>query len=98
MTQVINTKGESTLLSKLDQLPDWISSTQLVSLGLFSSNCAMYLARVRGQSPDYIKIGKKVLYPKSGVIDFIRNHSHDGSIPKHKKPDTAVKEENLIGE
>lgn len=65
-----------------EALPEFLNSQHLVELGLYSSVDAAYLARVRGHSPHFLKLKRKVLYPKSSVIEFIeqsmerRNSSH----------------------
>lgn len=64
---------------KFKALPELLSSHDLVDLGLFRSPTAAYLARLRGYSPDYIKIGNLVKYPKSKVLEFIQKQLQNGS-------------------
>lgn len=63
----------------LETYPEFLSSSDLVSLGLFGSPDLAYLARRKGNSPDYIKIGRKVLYPKPAVVEFIEQRLQKGS-------------------
>lgn len=55
-------------------LPEFISSHDLVKLGLFSSADKAYVARVRGNGPAFLKIGRRVMYPKASVMQFINDH------------------------
>ena len=55
----------------LEQYPLFLSSQDLVELGIYSSLDAVYLARVRSNSPKYIKLKHKILYPKAAVIEFL---------------------------
>lgn len=66
------------LISGFDSLPEFLNSHDLVKLGLWPSDDAVYLARLRGLSPDFIKLGKKILYPKASVIEFIQRHLKSG--------------------
>lgn len=59
-------------ISCFDGMPDLLATQDLVSLGLYPSTDAAYLARIRGKSPDFLKIGRKVLYPKASVMDFLK--------------------------
>lgn len=55
-------------------LPDLLNTNDLINLGLYTSKNSAYSARVNGHSPDYIKIGRRILYPKQSVIEFVDNH------------------------
>ena len=72
----------SEILTKLEGLPEFLSSHDLVALGLFPSPDSVYLARFRGNSPDYCKFGRKIRYPKQSVIDFIESRMKRGDVPK----------------
>jgi hypothetical protein len=69
-------------LSHFTSLPELLSSQDLITLGLFSSPDAAYVARLHGNSPDFIKLRRKILYPKSSVIQFIEDRLKKGCIPK----------------
>lgn len=69
---------EKTTFPILDSLPEFLKSNDLVQLGLYPSNDAVYLARIRGQGPDFIRFKRKVLYPKTSVFTFIERHFYKG--------------------
>ena len=64
-----------------DQLPELLSTKDLVNLGFWPYQDAAFLARRKGNSPDFLRIGSKILYTKTSVFAFIEKHSRDGSIP-----------------
>ena len=64
-------------------MPDLLTSHDLVKLGLFRNTDAAYLARLRKHSPDYIKVGGLVKYPKASVIAFINSRLQSGSTPSN---------------
>lgn len=66
----------------LQTLPEFLSSDDLVQLGLWPTTSAVYFARIRGNGPDFIKIGRKIFYPKTSVIDFVSQAIAKGNIPK----------------
>ncbi len=66
------------IFSNLEKFPDFLSCHDLVTLGLFINSEAAYLARLRGNSPDWLKLGRKILYPKQSIIDFIDRHMRQG--------------------
>jgi len=63
-----------TNLPTLSSLPEFISSHELVQLGLFSSTDKAYVARVRGNGPAFLKIGRRIMYPKTSVMQFVNDH------------------------
>lgn len=71
------------ITSQLESMPDLLTSHDLVKLGLFRSTDAAYLARLRGHSPDYVKVGGLVKYPKAKVIEFINSRLQNGSTPSN---------------
>jgi len=66
----------------IESMPALLSVSDLVAIGLYSSTNAAYLARVHGNSPDFIKLKRKVLYKRESVADFIQQHTHNGSSPE----------------
>ena len=70
------------LAQRLESMPDFMTGNDLVALGLYRSNNALYIARLRGQAPDHIKFLRKILYPRDAVIAFINAHSKSGSMAK----------------
>jgi len=51
--------------------PEFLSSGDLVKLGLYPTTGALYFARRRGKSPNFIKIGRRIVYPKHSIIEFL---------------------------
>ncbi len=72
----------SVLLTKLESLPELLNSKDLVTLGLYPTKDSVYIARLRGKSPDYVQIGHKVLYPKKCVLEFLERHFLRGDNPR----------------
>ncbi len=68
-----------TLSGKLNHMSEFLSSQDLVDLGIYKSTDAAYLARIRSNSPSYIKLKHLVLYPKQAVIEFLEQRTHYGS-------------------
>ena len=69
---------QNALISNFDSLPPLLSTQNLVDLGLYSSIDAAYAARLKGHSPDFIKLHRKILYTKASVIEFIERRTHKG--------------------
>ncbi len=69
----------NSLSEKLNQMSEFLSSQDLVDLGIYPSTDAVYLARIRSNSPNYIKLKHKVLYPKNAVIAFLEERLHQSS-------------------
>jgi hypothetical protein len=53
-------------------LPELLSTGDLVRLGIFKTHQAAYAARHMGTGPEFFKVGQKLLYPKIGVIEFMK--------------------------
>ncbi len=84
---VMEDKNEVNFIgSKLDSMPEFLTTNDLVALGLYRNIDGTYLARIRGTSPDYIKVGRKILFPKSKVIEFLRARIQDGSKSRKNEP------------
>lgn len=58
-------------------LPEVCSTDDLVKAGLYSSLHTAYMARTRGACPPYIKLGRKFIYPKEGVIGWLKGNIHE---------------------
>lgn len=54
-----------------DGLPEFLTTSDLIALGLYCSSDSAYGQRKRGTGPAYIKMGKKVLYSKANLIKFL---------------------------
>jgi hypothetical protein len=61
-----------------EQMPEYLSTRHLINLGIFSSIDAAYQARCNGNSPDFIKLRHKILFPKQAVINFLASRLHSG--------------------
>lgn len=72
------------------ELPEFLNSHHLVSLGLWPNVSAVHLARMRGNCPDYLKIGKKIYYPKSSVIEFIEKNMNEARKEEQDDRDKAA--------
>ena len=70
--------------SKFKSLPEFLRASDLVNLGLYVTTKALYFARIRGHSPNFIKIGRRILYPKTSVIDFLENRTKVVDCPREK--------------
>lgn len=68
--------------AQLENLPEFLTSRDLVKLGLFSSVNSLYAARQQGRGPDFVKYQKKVLYARSSVLKFLESRIRDGSVPR----------------
>lgn len=68
------------LFNQLDAFPEFLNSHHLVQLGLYPSIDAVCLARLRGNSPDFVKLKGKVLYPKINVVEFLEVRMKKGSV------------------
>jgi hypothetical protein len=64
----------------LNDLPEFITSKVLVELGLYPTISACRVSRHKGTSPSYLKIGRKILYPRESVLEFINKNFKDGSL------------------
>jgi len=61
------------LNSSFEDFPEFLSTHDLIDLGIYPSVNAAYEDRIRGSSPKYIKLHHKILYPKKSVIEFLEN-------------------------
>lgn len=67
---------------ELKNYPEFLMSHHLVELGLYGNLGAVRSARWRGSGPDYIKLQKKILYPKKNLIKFLQSRMKMGSVVK----------------
>ena len=56
---------------RLKMFPEFLRSTDLIKLGLYGSFDTLYRARLEGNSPDFIRLKRKILYPKKSLIEFL---------------------------
>ena len=66
----------NTISDKLSYMSEFLSSQDLVDLGIYPSTDAAYLARIRSNSPSWIKLKHKVIYPKKAVLEFLEQRMH----------------------
>ncbi len=55
----------------LSRLPEFLTTLDLVDIGLYPTRSAVHLARSRGQAPSCMRIGKKIVFPKGAIIEFV---------------------------
>lgn len=58
-------------------LPDKCSVEDLIEQGIFKSPQAAAHARRVGDTPDYFKLGRRIMYPKDGVIEWLNEKKHE---------------------
>lgn len=69
------------LIKSLEKFPELLDINDLIKLGLYAHKNGAYQARRNGNSPSYIKMARKILYPKEAVKAFMLERFHDGSVP-----------------
>src|ERR1700677_3688214 len=58
-------------------LPEECTTDHLIKFRIFSSPHAASAARKVGKSPPYFKFGARVIYPKTGVINWLKEKKHE---------------------
>jgi hypothetical protein len=81
---------EQNIFQNYESLPELLSSSDLVKLGLFENEGTAFLARHRGVSPPYVKFGRRVLYPKKLLMDFFCQRLNKGDVPRSKRKPEPV--------
>lgn len=82
---------KKSVISSIDSMPALLRSNDLIALGLFKSKSEAYLARVHGESPNYIQMKRKILYKKDDVLDFINKRICSGdSFKNYSEKSTSV--------
>lgn len=60
-----------------EKLPEMCSVQDLINVGIYRTEQAAYYARRKKQGPDYFQMSsRQVLYPKEGVIQYLKQHQH----------------------
>ena len=59
----------------IDSLPEECGVKDLIAAGIYHTRQAAYFGRARNSGPPYILVGGRVVYPKSGVINWINNRN-----------------------
>lgn len=78
-------KTTKSFMQELDTFPSLLDSQHLITLGLYKHKNIAYKARLRGDGPNYIKVGGRVLYAKEDVREFLLKRFRDGSLPMEAK-------------
>ena len=68
----------------LEKLPEFLTTQNLVDIGLYPNRQSVHLARYRGQAPSCMRIGKKIVFPKALVVEFVVNHMDQDYNPEGK--------------
>lgn len=72
-------------ISELEKrLPELCRPYHLIAMGIFKNRQTIDLVRKQGKGPDFFKIGRKIFYPKEGIIDWFRENMHVTSKEKDK--------------
>lgn len=70
---------DSKIIEKLEKLPEFVRGKILIELGLYKNQDALWISRKSKQSPDFIRVNKKILYLRDSVIDFIKRRFYHGT-------------------
>jgi hypothetical protein len=71
------------LLTRLSAYPEFLTAQHLVELGFYKTTEGAYIARRKGNAPNFVKIGGKILYPKGLIVEFIEKRIRGGSNSSH---------------
>jgi len=83
------------MLKKIDILPDFLTTNDLVNLGLYPSLDSAYFARIKSDTPPFIKLGRRVLYPKDKLVQFIEYHLINGKRYQSNLKQTVMSKSEL---
>jgi len=64
-------------------LPEHCSVKDLVKEGIFLSPQCEFHARKVGHTPSYFKLGRRIMYPRNAVIEWLKEQKYENN-----KPDT----------
>ena len=64
----------------MEEMPAFMSTRDLIELGIFSSIGAAFESRKHKRGPDYIKMQHKILYKKQVVIEWMDKRTIEGSL------------------
>ena len=84
---------EKQIINLLENYPAFLTSEHLVKLGIYKNIDSAYHARTSGNSPQWIKLRHKIIYPKFGVVDFLTAGMTQESALSHSDNKTTAKEE-----
>lgn len=69
-----------------DKLPDLCRNDDLVEIGLFNHRQNIDQFRYQHKGPPFFKIGKRIFYPKLGILQWLKDNSHEGYQKMHTSP------------
>ncbi len=78
------------IINKLRLKPELLSASDLIEVGLFPSMRSIYNCRYRGTGPEFVRNGKKYLYPRDKVIKFLTMHTNELSRKKRLRKITGA--------
>lgn len=59
-------------VSLLKEAPPFLSALDLVKIGLFSTNLAVYKAKERGEAPPSVQVSqRKLRFPKDELVSWL---------------------------
>ncbi len=61
------------------KLPEECNTIDLIKIGIFTSRHAASCSRKVGTSPPYFKLGKRIMYPKAGVLGWLKQQKHESA-------------------
>ncbi len=65
-----------------EKMPEFLTAEHLVELGLYRSCGGVYLARKNNCGPDYVRLMRRIVYPKSSVIEFVEKNLKGQNEPR----------------
>jgi hypothetical protein len=60
-----------------EKLPEDCTTDDLIRVGLYNSAHTASMARSQGNGPPYLKVGRKIIYPKPGVLNWLEGKKHE---------------------
>lgn len=84
------------LIKKLEcRLPEMCTVADLVQVGIVKHRNSLLYYRRNNMGPPFLKLSeKKIIYPKQGVLDWLKDNSHDSCKETYQD---SRKIENLYG-
>lgn len=65
-------------LKALEKMPMFLSSRDLVKIGLVSCINQAYLLRKGRKGPSWVRMGNLIRYPKRELIAYLRENTNEG--------------------
>jgi len=67
------------LLKTLESFPPFLTTNDLITIGIYASADVAFRTRKFGKGPDYVKMNRLILYPKASLIEYLARHMKKGS-------------------